>query len=71
MQWAAHAETSRRQAQEEKLEMTKEGFEKCWQKAVKQFESEDTRQIPTITRKIFMHMQPSIHLPLPPEADDF
>jgi phosphopentomutase len=28
MQWAAHAETSRRQAQEEKSEITKEGFQK-------------------------------------------
>ena len=50
--------------------LQKRDSKKCWQKAVKQFESEDTRQIPTITIKIFMHMQPSIHLPLPPEADD-
>ena len=50
--------------------LQKRDSKKCWRKSVKQFESEDTRTIPTITRKIFMHMQPSIHLPLPPEADD-
>jgi hypothetical protein len=33
MQWAAHAETSRRQAQEEKSEITKEGFEEMLAKS--------------------------------------